>query len=259
MEKTLLLTFDVEEFDLPLEYGIRISKEEQFEITDRGMKSLMHILEKNSIPATFFTTGSYALRNPDLIKSLSKEHEIASHAMTHSGFLINDYSESKRCLELITGQKVNGFRMPRFAKTDPWLIMEAGYKYDSSYNPTWIPGRYNNLDLPRKFHRHKQFEFTEIPVSVSPVMRLPLFWLSFKMLPLSVYQSLCKLTLEHDTYLNLYFHPWEFVDLRSYDIPKYIRNTSGDVFADRFQAFLSYLSAYGKFSTVSSFLAGACR
>ena len=36
--KHILLTFDLEEFDLPLEFGHAISKEQIFEISKKGLK-----------------------------------------------------------------------------------------------------------------------------------------------------------------------------------------------------------------------------
>ena len=152
MTRRILLTFDLEEFDLPLEFGCPISEEDQIKVTDNGLQSLSGLLLKYNIPVTFFTTALYANKNKELIRNLSEKHEIASHSKSHSGFSEADPHDSKSELEKITGKQVYGFRMPRFRKIDKSVIKAAGYKYDSSINPTFIPGRYNNLFSRRQLY-----------------------------------------------------------------------------------------------------------
>jgi len=254
LERKILLTFDLEEFDLPLEFGCPISEEDQIKVTDNGLQRLSGLLLKYNIPATFFTTAFYANKNKELIISLSENHEIASHSKSHSGFMETDLSESKSELEKITGKEVHGFRMPRFSKIDKTIIKAAGYKYDSSIHPTFIPGRYNNLFSRRKLYHDSKSRLTEIPLSVSPVIRFPLFWLSFKNIPLPLYIYMCKMAIRTDSYLNLYFHPWEFADLDHFKIPPYIKTPSGNAFSERFEKLIAELSKTGEFSTISAFL-----
>ncbi|MBI5010383.1 MAG: polysaccharide deacetylase family protein [Bacteroidia bacterium] len=254
MEKQILLTFDLEEFDLPPEFGCHISDEDQINITNNGLQRLALLLSGYNIPATFFTTSFYADKNQELVKNLSEKHEIASHSKYHTLFNESDIQDSKTELEKITGRPIYGFRMPRFKKTDLGLIKKAGYSYDSSINPTLLPGRYNNLSYPRKFYLDTKSNLIEIPASVSPMIRLPLFWLSFKNLPLPFYIYLCKKTMNKDSYLHLYFHPWEFAELESFNIPGYIKTPSGDSMSERFEKLIAVLRETGNFSTISDFL-----
>jgi hypothetical protein len=69
--------------------------------------------------------------------------------------------------------------MPNLKGIDLSLIKAAGYSYDSSINPTSIPGRYNNLFNQRKIYLDIRSNLIEIPVSVSLLIRFPLFWLIF--------------------------------------------------------------------------------
>jgi peptidoglycan/xylan/chitin deacetylase (PgdA/CDA1 family) len=108
------LTFDLEEFDLPLEFGCPISDEDQIIISNNGLQRLTILLSKFNIPATFFTTAFYANKNKELIKNLSENHEIASHSKCHSEFKETDPFDSKVEIERITGKPVYGFRMPHF-------------------------------------------------------------------------------------------------------------------------------------------------
>ena len=67
-------------------------------------------------------------------------------------------------------------------------VSVAGYCYDASIHPTWLPGRYNNLHLPKTSYFDN--ELLRIPASVSPTLRIPLFWLSFKNFPFEYYKKL---------------------------------------------------------------------
>jgi peptidoglycan/xylan/chitin deacetylase (PgdA/CDA1 family) len=184
----ILLTFDVEEFDLPLEYGANISNDEQMEIGKSGLEVLTEILEDKEVSFTLFTTANFALRYPSKIATLSERHEIASHTFFHSSFERDDLKNSRQVLEDITSKKVFGLRMPRMKKISSRWINEAGYRYDSSVNPTWIPGRYNNLSKPRIVFIESGIP--KIPVSVSPNFRVPLFWLSFKNFPYAYFRKI---------------------------------------------------------------------
>jgi hypothetical protein len=254
LKPQILLTFDLEEFDLPLEFGYPISLEDQINISNNGLNRLTILLSEYNIPATFFTTVFYANKNKALIKSISENHEIASHSKYHSDFKETDPLDSKTEIEEITGKKIDGFRMPHFKKIDLSIIKAAGYSYDSSINPTLIPGRYNNLFTQRRIYRDIRTNLIEIPVSVSPLIRFPLFWITFKNIPFSIYISMCKKTILRDSYLHLYFHPWEFAELESFKIPRYIKMHSGNTLLDRFELLILELRKMGSFSTISGSL-----
>lgn len=248
----ILLSFDIEEFDLPLEYGQSLDKSEQLAISRQGLFCLLPLLEELQIRVTFFVTAYFAIHHQSLIKKLSEHHEIASHSWEHSHFSLEDLTRSKKQLEKITETEIIGFRMARLKPIDEQEIYQAGYLYNSSLNPTYLPGRYNNLDQPRTFYYHEKL--LNVPVSVTPLIRFPLFWLSFKHLPLILMKFASQITLTHDTYLSLYFHPWEFTDLSPFSIPNYIKKDSGQVMLNKLQKYLSWLKTQGDFITFSDFL-----
>jgi hypothetical protein len=253
----IFLTFDVEEFDLPLEYGNKISLPEQIEVSRQGLLLISNILDKLEIRATLFTTGTFALHNKTLIRNLSVKHEIASHAMYHGSFNEkNDLSSSKKILEEITGQQVIGFRRPFLKPVNDIGLLEAGYRYNSSLNPTYIPGRYDNRDKPLKpfFNDH----ILNIPVAVSPFLRIPLFWLSFKNFPVPYYRFLSNMTLRKNGFLNLYFHPWEFTDLSSVKMPWYMKRQSGTYLLNRLEKYLYWLKGKGDFITMREYTESIC-
>lgn len=236
----ILLSFDIEEFDMPFEYNKTISFEDQISISITGTTIILDLLQLHNIKATFFSTATFAIHAQEIIKRIVDEgHELASHTFFHSDFKNEDLLLSKQKLEEISSVEVVGLRMPRMYPVDNKEVEKAGYQYNSSLNPTYLPGRYNNFSKPRTYF--KENGVWQIPASVSPIIRFPLFWLSFHNLPLSIYIWLCNITLKKDKYLNLYFHPWEFTDLtdkKRFGFPNYVSKNSGIAMKSRMEQFI---------------------
>ncbi|WP_411275337.1 polysaccharide deacetylase family protein [Daejeonella sp.] len=253
----ILLSFDIEEFDMPLEYGKHISFQDQMDISIQGTNHLLDILDKHSVKVTFFSTVVFATNASEVIQRIIQSgHELASHGYYHSKFDSSHLFSSKAALEEISGQDIKGFRMPRMMPVDENEIAKAGYMYNSSVNPTWLPGRYNNLNKPRSYN--KEAGVWQLPASVSPVVRFPLFWLSFHNLPLYLYQIIARSSCKKDGYLNLYFHPWEFTDLgdkERFGLPNYVSKNSGVKMIERMDSFIQHLKDKKyPFCTISDFI-----
>lgn len=230
----VLLSFDIEEFDMPLEYKKSIPFEEQIAVSVRGTEILLDLLAKHGVKATFFSTACFAENALRIIDRIIAEgHELASHGYYHSSYDDAHLLSSRRSLQNISNQEIIGYRMARMMPVDDSKVAAAGYVYNTSINPTYIPGRYNNLKSPRTWF--KKDGVIQIPASVSPGLRIPLFWLSFHNFPLYFYKSLCHQTYRKDGYLNLYFHPWEFIDLheKKYGLPGYVSRNSGQKMSER--------------------------
>jgi peptidoglycan/xylan/chitin deacetylase (PgdA/CDA1 family) len=238
----ILLSFDIEEFDMAFEYGKEISFQEQIDISQKGTIIILDLLKKYNAKATFFSTATFAIHSQEILKRIVAEgHEVASHTYYHSEFTNEDLLLSKQKLEEITNTEVVGLRMPRMYPVDNQEVFKAGYQYNSSINPTYLPGRYNNFNKPRRYFGEENV--WQIPASVSPIIRFPLFWLSFHNLPLWLYKWLCNWTLKTDKYLNIYFHPWEFTDLKDYEkfgFPNYVSKNSGIEMIERFENLLQW-------------------
>jgi peptidoglycan/xylan/chitin deacetylase (PgdA/CDA1 family) len=255
MNKSILLSFDIEEFDIPEEYGELVENNIKFEISRRGLLKIIALLERLEVRATFFVTANFALNHQEIIKQLSQQHEIASHGFYHAQFCLADLTKSKQVLQEITGKKILGFRMARLKPIEDREIELAGYEYNSSMNPTYIPGRYNNFFKPRTAYYSNNL--LNLPVSVTPLIRFPLFWLSFKNFPLPLIKLASQWTIETDSYLNLYFHPWEFTDISQFKLPGYIKKDSGDKMINKLEKYLLWLKKRGKFRSISEFIATA--
>jgi peptidoglycan/xylan/chitin deacetylase (PgdA/CDA1 family) len=251
-QRYILTSFDVEEFDMPTEHNQHLSIYEQMETGFKGLQATMSVVNGADVNCTFFTTAHFANWYSDSIKQISRKHEIASHTFFHSHYQTADLLQSRLQLEEITNQPVYGLRMPRMKVVPMQDVINAGYSYDSSINPTWIPGRYNNLSQPRTVYYDQNM--LRVPASVSPRFRVPLFWLAFKNMPYAVFKQLAIKTLHHDGYLCLYFHPWEFTDIWEFRIPGYAKRWSGEKLQHRLYRLIKDLKAEGEFTTMFQML-----
>ena len=241
----IYLSFDIEEFDMPKEYGYDIAFERQIAISRKGLTAILDLLKKHQMRATFFSTVVFAQQVPDLINRLIEEgHELASHTYYHSDFENEYLKRSKEALEQQFGVTVEGLRMPRMLEVSAEEVKKAGYRYNSSVNPTFLPGRYNKLHVPKRFFNENGL--WQIPAAVS-WFRFPLFWLSFHNLPLWLYRFLLKRSVKSIGYAALYFHPWEFTDLhqKEFNFPAYVMCNSGEKMIARFDSLLTFIKQQG--------------
>lgn len=243
------LSFDIEEFDLPLERRGEISEESQISVSAEGALRVLRLLSDEGVKATFFCTVNFARRAPEVMNGIiAGGHETGSHGMYHSRFAEEDLAASRLELETLTSQRVIGFRMPRMMKTGERALAEAGYLYDSSLNPTFIPGRYMHLREMRT--PHFRDGVLEIPTSVTPVVRFPLFWLSAHILGKKEYEWLAMRALKSCGLFTTYFHPWEFYDLKSLGrrcrIPGYIAHNSGERMLQRLKSLITKMKEEGE-------------
>ena len=252
----ILLSFDIEEFDLPEEFRVEIPKREKNQISADGTRAILKLLKETDVKATFFVTGYFAELNPEIIRIMKNDgHEIASHGMNHSTFTTSHLPQSKQLLEKMSGKQVTGFRMARLAKIDKQEILDAGYDYESSLNPVWLPGRYNNFRKPLLPFR-ETCGLLQFPVSAVPLIRFPLFWLAFKNLPLFFYKILCSITLNRTKYYNMYSHTWEYNEAAKdhrWNIPGYIVKHAGKAQVERLRSLIIFLKKKGDFITFEEY------
>lgn len=243
------LSFDVEEFDVPIEYNDQYDPlSEGVNISHEGVIHILDILKSEGVRGTFFCTSAFASKSPDVIYRIVNEgHELASHGCSHSMQKETDYQNSKEILTELSGRTIRGYRQPQLKHIDINLIKKSTYLYDASLNPTLILGRYNGLKNPRL--PYIEDGLVRIPSSVTPCFRIPIFWFTFHIVPLKFYLRLCKRILKKDYILNTYFHPWEFSRALNdglYKIPWYIKIKTGDVMCIRFQKLIRLLKKYNQ-------------
>jgi len=158
---------------------------------EKGVKGIVELFNSHQIDATFFITASITERFPSAIRRICAEnHEIACHGLDHVGYecLLNKEKQSQRiklATDIImsaTGDRPLGFRAPGFKINRACVetLRENGYLYDSSMVPMYVPGAYGRPLTPSrpyfltKNSKQKTSHLVELPVSVNPLIPLPL-------------------------------------------------------------------------------------
>lgn len=253
--RSILLTWDIEEFDVPEDFGAPRKPDGGLSRGGSIWQEWMGFARKWNAPATCFVTARLAEAFPSLLAATQTiGHEIASHGWTHEKEADLRLKESREKLFSLTGCPIQGFRSPRLREVPIAEIQKAGYTYDASSNPALVPGRYGRWGQRRLPHR--KGNLWEVPASVLPLIRFPLFWASFHLLPLPLYQAACRMVLATDRLLSLYFHPWELGDLVEPELPLWLRKRSKAQRTERMGRLVHWLGTIGTFQTISDYLAG---
>ncbi len=252
----ILLSFDTEEFDVPREHGVEFSLEEGMKVSVYGTNRILDCLKDNGVKATFFCTANFAQNAPEVMRRIMDEgHEVACHGVDHFTPKDTDVEQSKKIIESLTGRKVYGYRQPRMFAVSNDKIREVGMIYNSSLNPAFIPGRYMHLNMPRTCFMKD--DVLQIPASVTPTVRFPLFWLANHVLPPRLYHWMIRRTLRHDGYFTTYMHPWEFYNLKGHPewkIQGIIKMNCGDELLHRLDRLIKMLKQTGaEFTTYTQF------
>lgn len=253
----IFLSFDTEEFDVPREYGVNYDTlVDGIKVSRYGTCQILDILKDEDIKATFFCTTNFATNASDIMRRIIDQgHEVAAHGCDHWRPKETDIAESKQILERLTGHKVLGYRQPRMFPVSNEEIKKHGYIYNASLNPAFIPGRYMHLTAPRL--PFAKDGVVQIPASVTPWLRIPMFWLSLHNFPLWLYMKLCHQIIKHDGHFNTYFHPWEFYPLCEHPelhMPYIISHNAGKNMCYRLKALIRNLKERGEqFGTYSEY------
>ncbi|MFH0936535.1 MAG: polysaccharide deacetylase family protein [Candidatus Woesearchaeota archaeon] len=255
IKKFICLTFDIEEFDLVN------NKNDQFNLSYIGTLNILRLLNKNNIRSTFFITSTFAEKYPSLIKEISKKHEIANHGYSHehnykkmdSQQALDFIKKSKFIIEKIIGKKIYGFRAPGLFAPKYKVIKESGHEYDSSLHPTFGFFHYNNFFKKRKIYVEEGIKI--IPVSVTPLIRAPLFWFAFKNFGLTYIKTCTKFCFIDQNYVNMYFHSWEFSDLKKQKINYFYKRNSGLILEKKLNKYITWcLSNNYEFITIKNYI-----
>jgi peptidoglycan/xylan/chitin deacetylase (PgdA/CDA1 family) len=235
--KALLLTFDVEEFDLTAEVARRLSPSSQLRASASGLRRILPLLARHRAPATFFVTGAFAQAHPRMLQDLAAAgHEVAVHGLAHS----DDYStmppeeaverlrHARQLVDAAGAEPAIGVRTPRLRPCPPALLHRAGFAYDASPHPTWVPGRYNGLRHPR--HPWREDGILRLPISVLPAVRWPVSWLWYRLAGARLGLAAARCATVGAPYLHLYFHPWEALRLSRFGIAAWLGAGSGPPF-----------------------------
>lgn len=238
-----------------------------FRGTDRQVKSqtlglesvdnLLTAFESAGATATFFIVSKIAENHPKVVEQIAAAgHEIGSHTHTHRLLTAigpderrEELRHSREVLESVSGQSVRGFRAPAFALPDGYFtdLAAAGYEYDSSVNPCRaIPGWYGGEHDTQQavsaatIDSTAPADLTEIPIAVSPFLRLPVGGAWVRLLGRRYTLWGTRAAAGSGVPPVLYTHPWEFCDLPAMDgIPRRVTWRTGQWMLETLERLLS--------------------
>ncbi len=215
------LTLDLEELE---DANFNLIKIKDYNINYECIidKWLM-LCEEFQVKSTIFVLGTFCLKYPHIVQKIyNAGHEIASHGYKHNLIYkenfkdwINSINDVKKILEDTISSEVNGYRSPSWSlpndKKYYQELLEAGYKYSSSYFPfkTYMYGNSEDKKEPFKVELKDDF-IVEIPI---PKLILPFsggFYL--RVLPMPILNHLFTKMLKNAKKPVIYIHPYELLD-----------------------------------------------
>ncbi len=224
-------TVDVEEFFHPTALETLIPPDSWDELPRRSTTLVPQILDhlaSRGVRGTFFVLGWLAEREPSLVKAIAAAgHEIASHGWTHRRVthltpdaFRDEVRRSRALLEDQAGEAVIGYRAPSFSILPgfEWafdVLLEEGYRYDSSVFPVKVHPSYGYPDADRDPHvlERPGGRLAEVPPATLRVGSLILpaaggAYLRF--FPVALLRAALSSAARRGVPGTLYMHPWEF-------------------------------------------------
>jgi len=222
------ISIDVEDYFQVSAFEHSIDRKDWDSIEHRIVKntlSVLNLLDKGNVKATFFTLGWVAERYPEIIKKIvSNGHELASHGYGHQRVsdltpdqFKQDLIHAKNILEDISGVEIKGYRAPSYSigKKNIWaldVLAQTGHQYSSSIYPI-KHDHYGYPEAPRFIFKDKKTGLIEIPITTMKIgsrlfpaggggfFRFYPYWLSRW-----VINRVNRLDGQSSIF---YFHPWE--------------------------------------------------
>ncbi len=191
-----------------------------------SVQTILELFERRGARGTFFTLGWIARHRPEVVRSIvSAGHEVASHGYWHRSVptlspaeFREDVRAAKAELEDVSGRCVTGFRAPNFSVGPgcEWaldVLVEEGYRYDSSCFPAHLPG-WTTPAMPRVPHviRCAAGDLLELPLSTTRLLgvTVPAAGGNYlRQLPFALIRRAFQEATAAGIPGMFYIHPWE--------------------------------------------------
>ncbi len=231
--KNIALTVDVEDYFQVSAFEDSIKPTTWDNLPHRvedNTNKILDVFDEFSLKATFFVLGWVAQRYPQLVKRISESgHEVCCHGYNHQRITTlsqesfkEDITSSRKLLQDISGQEVNGYRAPSYTITKQTIwaldeLIDAGFTYDSSIFPIHHD-LYGMPDAKRFPHsidckngKIKEFPPSTVEYSLlGKRVTLPFSGGGYlRLLPAPLISNAYKSLENKGQPSTLYFHPWE--------------------------------------------------
>jgi peptidoglycan/xylan/chitin deacetylase (PgdA/CDA1 family) len=192
-----------------------------------GTLSILNILKKYSISATFFIPSLVAERFPLLLEEIMEQkHEIACHGLRHDpqettlnfNKQLQIIKKATEIIQSATGLRPRGFRAPLFRiNENSWkALIKNDYIYDSSIVCSPFYGTHIFFPPRKPFFipatdMHNKFGLLEIPVSINPILPFPLGGAWLRIFGSRWSKIGIKLNFLFETPVVFYIHPKDVI------------------------------------------------
>lgn len=222
-------TVDVEEHFQVAAFEQHVSRSQWDSLpsrVDRGVHLLLELLAEHGAHGTFFILSWVAERRPALVREIAEAgHEIASHGTDHQRVtrlspdaFRQSLRDSKAILEDVSGHAILGYRAPSFSITRDveWaldILIETGYRYDSSLFPVrragygFVGGKRDPYLLERD--AGSLHEFPPATVQWGRAVLPAGGGAYFRHLPYTLVRSALRDAERRGVPGTFYIHPWE--------------------------------------------------
>ena len=225
-----ILGIDFEEWYHPELIKNHVKIDQRIPKVFKGIDTILDLLNKHNVSATFFVVGEILQHSPELIdKIISNNHEIAFHTMHHdridSPNFLNNFDDELNLFKKLTNNKSKGFRAPTFSLNDKSSsIIKILEKYDYIYDSSIMPAKtsmYGNPNANKKPYKitsenlesnSENGKLWEFPLMVTKLLgkQIPAaggFYL--RTLPLSIIKNAIKNYEKKSMPACFYVHSWE--------------------------------------------------
>lgn len=186
-------------------------------LSHRRSQQLIDFVENNDLRVTLFVTGEIIEEHPDLLAPYQQaQHlfEFELHAYDHrdvSGSAVDRVENARRGVDAYVsffGRKPLLFRAPDgvIGREEVEFLTDSGIHFGSNLFPTFFPGRFNNLHVPRRAFRMAEVNFTEIPFSVTRLLRAPISASYVQLLGFLPFRALLGREQEPDVLIDFHLH-----------------------------------------------------
>lgn len=236
--KKVILSMDVEDW-YHLDYFNRNDCNTNESLID-GLDIYVDLLDRLSLPSSFFVLGEIAEKKIEYFKDLAElGHDIGSHGWNHERPLAmpvevfrDDINRSLNVMKKINNENGTGYRAPCFSLDRERLeiIRDSGFIYDSSLINFDNHPLYGSIDMSGFKCDHKyiyQLEnFIEFEVTTTNFLnkRVPISGGGYlRLFPWIIMKNLISKHLHQNEIFILYIHPFE---LSNMPLPKMPSSTS---------------------------------
>jgi polysaccharide deacetylase family protein (PEP-CTERM system associated) len=193
---------------------------------EASTRQILDLCARHDAHGTFFTVGWVAERHPGLVKDIAAAgHELASHTWDHRRIpdqtpeaFRDSVRRTKALLEDITGKPCVGFRAPSFSivRGAEWaldILIEEGYRYDSSLFPVRRPGYgYAGGARDPYWIDRPPGRLAEVPPATLRELGLNLPAAGgayFRLIPIGLVPAALRQAADRGAPGTFYIHPWE--------------------------------------------------